>query len=291
MEQDDDEDELTRIATDASIDAADDDPHEPEGFAQFGNSILVAPGQAAGLDTGRPLVTEQEWTIEVQAYSLPNGALSTTQSQGYLQAIISWSVGAATFRKTLQPIGLRVRRVPLTARHVTVNVAWVGPGANNPSAPASTPIPVSICISRGGRNKAPIEWWAPQWLLTQEGGTAGALYGAITTQLVSGAQTSGILLAARLAVAAMAASGAGATGMMVMLFDSPAGGSAPTTTAVPIWRSKPLVAANDWDAYDDEFGPAIEWDTGLWVGASSTYGTWTACGATPSFTFDLKQGS
>lgn len=240
------------------------------------------------------LCDDTDWTVELQANAIPGGVLSTLAATGYFVASITYGIGGAKFTKMLAPVGLRVRRWAGTGRQVSVNVTWQGAGpAGNPSSGvtiAGNPtLNVWAAISRGGQNKAPIEWWAPEWILSQPGGTTDALYGGAAPQLVSGAAAQGVLLAARLAVATMP-TGAGATGNMVMLFDSPSG-TAPTDDASPIWRSKPLIAASDWDAYDDEFGPQIEWNQGLWVAQSSTYNNWTACGAGGGFTFDLKQGS
>ena len=166
------------------------------------------------------------------------------------------------------------------ARSITPSIA---------RAPA-TPINVGLSISKDGQNKLPIEWFAPEWIMSQQGGAGGALYGGIVPQLVSGAAAQGIMLALQANLVTVPGSGAGSTALAIMLFDS-AAGTAPLTGAVPIWSSVPLTVPYEWASWDDEFGPQIEWDQSLWVAASSTFDTWTACASGASFRLDLKQGS
>ena len=284
------DEELERLTGIAEEEA--DSLRIPSGAA-LGRVCNVLPGQPDAAQTPS-LPIDLEWTVTIQAASLPNNAKSTTQAAGYLAAYVTFSVGGTFFTKVIAPLGKRVRRLSgITARQVTVQIQWIGPGAtSNPSSPsaATTPCSVRVGFARGGQSKLPMEFFGAQWINTQAGGVAGALYGAVTPQVLSGAAASGLMTACRLNVSTMP-TGAGATMMWIHLFDASTTGATPTTGAVPLWESKPLLAAGDWDAFSDEFDPENEWTSGLWIGASSTSGTWTACGATPSFRFDLKAGA
>jgi hypothetical protein len=258
-----------------------------EALTQYGTTLTVGPGVPGTISTP-PGDVDFNHTIEIQAQSLPGGVLSTTAATGYLAAFVSYYVGGAQFTKTIAPIGLNVRRIPVSGRQVTVTVFLSPPGApaqGGTSASGATlataPVKVNVAVCHENESKLPIEFYGPQWI---QAGIGNIYMTGTAQQAVNGVQSRGILLAARISVTFMP-TGAGSSAFWVHLFDQTAAGG-----TYPIWRSGALTADYQSYSFDDEFGPCIEWDQGLWIGASSVAGQYSACGGAPLFTLDLKVG-
>ena len=268
--------------------------HDDEGrpavhpLTEFGALLTVGPGSPATVSTP-PQNFDTNWTIEMQVKTFPPGISATSPfATDIYVATVTYTIGSATFTKYVLLLGKVVRRLPLTARQVTVTVSVTNASFSLAELPVGQG-QVAVGISHGNGAKNPIEQYAPYWNNCAAGSTAGALYMTSTSpQSVPLVTPQGLLLAARVSVVTMP-TGAGSSGFFVMLFDS---STQPNNLAVPIWVSKPLTAVNDWDAWDDEFAPSVEWDSGsLWIGASSTAGTYAACGSAPSFRADFKMGN
>lgn len=278
---------------------------------RMGAALVVAPGTTATFDSGQLLEQGSaaqddlagpgelavpgggDQIVTIQAEALPGGILSITAATGYLYAIVRWGIGDAKFKFQVLPLTLSVERVPVPgATWVSVQVGWSSPGSS-PTNYVGAGGNITVDVGLGeSRIADPSQWQAPMWVLTQQGGVGGTLYGATTPQQVSGLPsllgvTKGSLLVARSSVAAMP-TGAGAAAFWLLFYDK---ATAPNGTDLPILRSKPLTAVGDWWQYSDELACQHQWATLLWVAASSTPGLYTAVGGGSAFvTVDLKVG-
>ena len=256
-------------------------------LSDWGTILTVGPGSPATVYAPAES-KDTNWSIELQAVQLPGGALKISQSAGYLAAFITYCIGGAKFTKTIAPIGLNVRRIPVVGRQVTVTVFMSAPGApifsGNTAAtgaPSTTaPVQVQVGIAHDNQSHVPVEYFGPQWINPG----SNTYMNSTAQQAVYGAQSRGVLLAIRTSVLFMP-TGGGSSAFWIMLFDQTGVGG-----TYPIWRSKPLTAVNDWDSWDDQLGPSIEWAQGLWIGASTTPLVYNAVGGAPSFSFDVKVG-
>lgn len=210
---------------------------------------------------------EKPWIVTLKQQTVP--------SVGIIRVSIRYGAGEQNFSRLVTLTGTSQIRVPVTARAIEISADWTG---GSPASPPSAPVQVFVSIGEGAQNITPTDWYAPVYL---GGTTASSDHGSADVG-------AGTLLEFCLSILTVPTA-PGNHIFCLMLFDSAAAGL-PTTGTVPLLASPPLFGLGSVQ-WTDEGSPVIRYANGLLWALSSTFDTFTPCGAGGACRADLTKGN
>ena len=284
---------------------ADDDPRAPEVQPRLRDQILWGAAHTLPANLAGPsgvtwktfvLVPAADEARDFEVTFQPDNLQQITSGQLFVR--VTYTQGEVTYVKQFAlaqpslplPVAGPVTQaggsdsvVPfrghVAGRRVQIDMAWCNASAADVTAKAA--VRYQVGAAEGGWTDSPLDFYFPQ-RVTQN--VANADHGQLA--LAAGP---GILLSAQSFVTAMPAA-PGNTAVCVMFFDS-AQTARPANGAQPILCSPPIVAAFGGQNFDGGLSPTVRYKFGLLWALSSTFDTFTACGAGGSARVDCQLGA